>query len=980
MATLESQLAALSGQALALQVQIQEIEAEINSLISQIQANPEQEGQLILAANALANQRVALREQLVAVNAKITALQEVQPPAPPLTAPVVGQTQTPVAPAVDQNTDPQPKTLNQTQGTDGETETPAPAGAPRAQTSVGAGANDDNPQAASDTAPTVDNSGSNSSDIVLPTVTVTASRLPGAIYPEPNILDQFATYTWQASLYLMTDDQYRQFITSKKKNLSGYNLLIQNSGAPVNKTGFVGNLQNQNFYENNGVTTSASAVGGRNPAFPLDFYIDNIVLKSNLLGGGTGLAHNTTELSFQITEPNGITLINRLYQAVQDAAPRNTTGAIDYGQAQYLMVIRWYGFDENGNPQPPPAQARRRNKGSGTIVEKTDPRAIVEKYIPFQIRDIRFTVSNRLVTYDVVTSPTGQVINATSRRGTIPADIELTGKTVGDVLQGNGAVSSTLTTPVGSQADVRRVDNALENNQAPLPASAAPLVGTLTAVGLAQAMNSLQQELVNKKIQEYADTYEIDFAPGAEEIQSAKITLKNPSANQGSTPMAAPASKSPDSKLSDKQSVAFNGRVIPISAGTSILYAIDQIIRNSSYIYDQANIVADEDNEYVQNSKSIPVKWFNVMMEAVPDGNKRDTLRNAKVYKIKYTITPYIVQNFVSRFFPSVTYLGVHKSYPYWFTGENTAVLDYSATINHMYQLVLSGSTPGNNAQNAILRAQSASMADQIKWYYAPRAEQSTAGAENRGNEIPAEAAEYLYGSTSMSTAKVRIIGDPAWIQQGSITGIPTIADSFNDPFLVDGTINFDGVQPMFEVSFQKPEDYNLETGLADPYRDKNDQERLPKQSFIYQGTFVTSEFRGGRFEQTIEGNIYPFPVPDGSNAVAKPPGKQDPRRLDNPNGAVIDNTGKPLKPQPGVNNTSGTIPAPEVAGATSPGGSYDGDDSGTTPADVATTQPPPEAPNSDGAEVAWYDYEPPPKLAGSGNNADPPQTMALET
>jgi hypothetical protein len=850
---------------------------------------------------------------------------------------------------------------------------------PKAQITAGVGANDDNPQQSSSAAQSVSSSGSNSSTADSSGSSNTQNQQ--RIIPEPNVLDQFASSTWQASLYLMSSAQYSQFIQSKKKSLSGYNLLIQNSGAPVGKAGFVGGLQNQTFSENNGVTSSATAAAGRNPAFPLDFYIDNIVVKNYLLGKGSGIATNVSELTFQITEPNGITLINRLYQAVQDAAPRNSSGPIDYSQANYLMVIRWYGYDEYGNPQPPPATKRQTNNVNGSTVEKTDPRAIVEKYIPFQIADIDFTVSSRLVTYEVRSRPIGQMIGGTGRRGTIPADLELTGQTVRDVLQGNSA----------SPSRVEPVQELFENDGTPSytsgsgPASSAPSVGTLTAVGLTQAMNDLQKELVKNGTFQYGDTYEVVFAPGAEVIAGAKVTLKNPKANQASTPMSKPASQSPSSALPEKQSVAYSGRNIPVSAGTQMLYAIDQIIRNSSYIYDQANLTADESKpgEYIQNDTRVPVNWFNIMMEAVPDGNKYDTKRNATAYKIKYVITTYQVQNFVSRFFPTVNYLGVHKSYPYWFTGQNTAVLDYQAHINSMYQLVVTGSSPGQNLQNSQLQRFSASMADQIKWYYAPRSSESTAGAENRGNEIPAEAAEYMYGGSGLQSTKVKIIGDPAWIQQGSITGINGLTDSASQPFLLDGTINFDGVQPMFEVAFQKPEDYDLGTGLADPYRDKNNKSRLPKQSFIYQGTVVTSTFSGGRFEQQLEGTLYPFPIPDGSNAVSAPPGKQDPRRIDNPSGGLNSTTGQPLKAQPGVSNTNGALEAPVTVGEVSPGSSDNGDQDGVLPDDIVVAQSPPEPVDSEGVDVSVpddLDFTPPSRLAINSDIPDTPQNMAIET
>ena len=919
---------------------------------------------------------IVARSQTVAVETNL-----------PLTSPdAVAGPATEETPNVDTGTDAPTKTFSQTQSTPAQTVEQVGTGAvstspgtPVATGTSGNGADDNNPQQATAESSTNSNSNSNSS-----TVGNSGGFGSGtgnntfSIKPQPNILDQYASYTWSASLYLMSSEQYNQFVQSKKKSLTGYNLLIQSGGAPVNKTGFVGNLQTGVFYENNGVTSTTTADSGRSPAFPLDFYIDNISFTSRLNGKGTGQAHGAADLKFQVVEPNGITLLDRLYQAVQDSAPRNAGGPIDYTQARYLMVMRWYGFDENGNPIAP---------GKTAGVQLTDPNAIVEKFIPFSIKYVKFTVSNRLVTYDFDCAPIGQLVGGTSRRATVTSDVELTGKTVKDVLAGNAG------TPVSrsaTQADVRRVDNALENNAAPSVASGAPIIGSSSAVGLIQAMNSWQQELVKTGQRQYADTYEIVFAPGAEDIQNATVTLMEPVSNQSATPMGTAASKSPDSVLPDKQAVSYNGRNIAITAGTQMWYAIDYIIRNSSYISDQAAVgVSEENNPYINKDEAStkPVKWYNISIEAVQDGNKYDNKINAPVYKIRYIINAFTIQNFVSKFFPTVPWLGVHKSYPYWFTGDNVAVLDYQATFNNMYQLIVSGSTPGNNQANAILKTRSSSMRDQIKWYNAPRSTQSTAGAENRGNEIPAEAAEYLYDPGSLSEAKVRIIGDPAWIQQGVMLGTATV-DSFDNPFLSDGTINFDGHQPMFEIAWQKPQDYDLNTGLADPYASRD---RNPVQSYVYTGVSVTSEFKGGKFEQVLVGALYPFRKPDGLNAVQ---GSNAPQ---NASEATAQRTGVNLNsaagagrgyvnPEivnpapPGVNNDNGARPAPSDAEVTGSNTSYSGDQNGVQPADTVVAQASPEPPTSDGSDISVANYAAPPKLGDTGSTtADPSQYIVTE-
>jgi len=155
------------------------------------------------------------------------------------------------------------------------------------------------------------------------------------------------------------------------------------------------------------------------------------------------------------------------------------------------------------------------------------------------------------------------------------------------------------------------------------------------------------------------------------------------------------------------------------------------------------------------------------------------------------------------------------------------------------------------------------------KYTYMAASSESRQGSAEKGNEIASNASEVLYSPGDMSRTKVRIIGDPGWIQQGDLAGGVSVTEFSYSPFFPDGTINFDANQVMFEISWQRPQDYDIATGLADPYKGAGLEARLPLQSTVYQATKVISEFRQGKFEQTIEGNMYFFPIPSKTNTAA---------------------------------------------------------------------------------------------------------------
>ena len=732
----------------------------------------------------------------------------------------------------------------------------------------------------------------------LPGVTVTASALGAPdvagnlsasdeIVPQPNVLDRFASYTYSASVYLLSNVQYQQFIRTSKKSLNGYFLLFQSGGAPTNKGGFLGKGSGSVDGADPGATgLSQPEVEdfGRNPAFPQDFYIDSITIENALPGKLTQSPHFVTDLKFTVVEPGNITLLDRLYRAVQDVAQvDNDNQPINYTAAAYLMVIRWYGYDIDGNQVA--VGAVDPNTGL------TDPNAVVEKFIPFIITNINWQVSSKLVTYDFECAPISQWIAGSTRRGTIPFDAELSAKTVSELLGDNlqyvaataPAANPGTTTTTGGKGGVFATPNYSQSSvsgsttpPAPPKASTAPTSALTIKQGLMGAMNAYQQQLVKDGEYTVADTYNIEFGKHPDypndDIGQSLLRLTGNAITQSNTPMGVAPSKNANQGLNPAANPMNSiARKWSITSGTQLVQIIDQAIRKSSYIYNQQLITIDTaTNKEVPNpnpDKKI-MKWFEISMEAYQ--GKYDRKRNDFAYDIFFFVTPYPLQNFDSKYFPLTDFRGIHKAYPYWFTGQNTAVIDFTASFNSLYNITVTGTKKGDNGAD-ILRADTTASMREIPFYtHAPSSTQDRQGEEGRALEAQANAAEYIYSPSDMGTCSLRIVGDPAWIQQGSLSGGVSTKEFSYSAFLPDGSINFDAQQVMFEISWQRPNDYDLNTGLADPYAGGNTKDRLPIQSTVYSAQKVTSEFRQGKFEQTIEGALYMFPKPDGTNTVGK--------------------------------------------------------------------------------------------------------------
>lgn len=752
--------------------------------------------------------------------------------------------------------------------------------------------------------PTRDDAANNSTSTKQTEVNASEASLVKVI-PQPNVLDDYYSYSYQISVYLANDTQYKRLLYGNNLKLDGYQLLFQTGGAPLNRDGVRPQPAAGTTDQDGGTVPPEERNypdGGRSPFFDNDFYIDSVTLENLLPVGGNGGAHHNIDIKFTLIEPQGMTLLERLRDAVENHMPVNPDGKVNYVAATYIMIIRFYGYDQSGNIVMP-------IKGGLTVGGQTsDTQAVVEKIIPFKIKNIDWTVSSKTTSYEWTCKPVGQDIGGSTARGTIPYDIQLNATSVEKMLGGQARYASQSTpspakpgasttsgnqtdanqsdaetrrlagagtaqrVPPPTQASVRAVDNAIDAAaKAPQTAVSAPKPSRVVVQGLMQAMNDFQQKLVLDGVYEQADNYSIEFVgPGAEKIAGATLVQPNVKIPKNYTNM--PVGK----EVPEKDRVDNASRSWSITAGQQILQVIELILRNSSYIGSQALFTIDEDGKQIPTKNlnyNEPVKWYVINMSAQPRTNKLDGKRNDYAYDIKYTVSPFLIKNLNSIYFPVNRFTGVHKSYPYWFTGQNTAVLEYQETLNAIFRATLSGSVEEDALATKQRNAQTASLNDIMMYTYQARSTESSAGALGKSFELGANAAEVLYDPVGLKEAKVKIIGDPAWIAQGSLFR-PVNQETFGGKaltsgFMPDGSIAFDNQEILFEVVWQRPEDYDLGTGMADPYSktQKKYNARVALQSRVYMATKVTSEFRAGRFEQTLVGKIYTLVKPDASNA-----------------------------------------------------------------------------------------------------------------
>lgn len=690
----------------------------------------------------------------------------------------------------------------------------------------------------------------------------------GRIIPKANALDEYASYTYSISIYLLSPDDYRLML-SRKRAPQGWQLLIQSGGIPVGGPKIPGDQLTQEDPVEAGQAQLANL--GRNEFFNLDYYIDDVIVKHLTTNRGTLSPHQATELEFKIFEPNGLTFLPNLYKATQQyVALRGGSPGVRnqvYSSQTFLMAIRFYGYDKDGNLVTASNKQNQIVSTNGTVLQ-TSGTATIEKFIPFQFRSVEFRVQSKIAEYHCK-AITPQVNQATSAfRGRIPYNIELSSQGLQELLTGPLKITKQGQTPTQDQERDRESSSVLSAEPPPKSTAATRARDTSISQGLQEALNRFQAELVAEGIQEYPDIYEIEILEPV--IASAKLVPPGEFNPRQAAMIRAQTAK--DSLDGETQSVDTNSRTEKAPAGQSIVQFIDQAVRTSSYILEQQKYYIDQVTGKTVENATPPqtVAWFRIGLQAEPT-NFYDYKRNDYQYKIKYSIAAYQVNNIKSDYFPRNKFRGAHKLYSYWFTGENNQIIDFQQSFNNLFYIV----------QNARSRPKTTSnYLEADRYYYQPLNPESSQGSENmRVFDGAASAASWLYSPGDQGHIKLKIVGDPAWIFQGEEwSGIQDLNTNYA-PFLTDGTIQPTGSEVLFEVAFNNPTDYNLRTGLMDPGKfnygtDTAAREAgvystsppgLPRERYIYRTNECTSYFQKGSFTQELSGYIVTFDLSDSA-------------------------------------------------------------------------------------------------------------------
>ena len=678
------------------------------------------------------------------------------------------------------------------------------------------------------------------------------------IKASPNPLLGLASQTYSISIYMMNRSEYVQFLGTDKKTLPSRQLILQSGGAKAEE---------------------------RNKYFDVDFYIENVEFETVLGSQGVGSPHNVVKLNFDILEPQGITFLERLKKAVTDHVQEP---GVNINAQTYLMVIRFYGYDEFGNL----VTKKELPSATGTEISElestSDPQALVEKFIPFQFNDINYKINNKAVVYSCNCATPQNIVGYSTARGSIPFNFQLSASTVKKLLNGNSELQplvplvtrTTVKKPSFTEFGDATTIEVQEDVTTTVEQQRAGKLGlqdrTVTS-GLCDALNQHQRELA-KKNGMIPDEYiiEIEDVPGLIDAKMNKqggTKLTNTTMQTSSNPN--------QQKNMEKVSVDKQTKEYSISAGTQIIQLIDQVLKNSTYVTAQQTIAFDEiTNKEIRNPPVRTVQWYRITQLAAP--KQYCKIRNDYAYQITYRISRYQINTPRSPYFPPPMYRGAHKIYNYWFTGLNTEVIDFDIEVKSNYVTIMG--KDGLIADEDVAVGNDARFAE--KRFFQSSPDSSTQGAAGDAGRPAAQLAARLYSPADVSKADLTIVGDPDFIMQSELFYSAGNLEAFEP----DGSVNGNASEVLFEIRFNRPVDYNMATGETPVNAENSDskitgEKNLAAESLVYCAINVTNKFVDGKFIQSIQGVARMF-----DNAVNSPKQKQIEQNFvdDDPDGGDI--------------------------------------------------------------------------------------------
>jgi hypothetical protein len=704
-----------------------------------------------------------------------------------------------------------------------------------------------------------------------------------------NKLHAYTSYTYRITLFFLTSKDYNTLSANPSK-FTPKQALISSSGGYSKAKG----------------TSDTDTV--RHPDFRTDFFIDGLSIQTVVGLNAKNKASNAIDISFTITEPYGLSLLDRLLSACETSEDRNP----NYATQPYLLQIDMLA-------SPTDDMLTRFNRTDNLIDRKRIAIKIIEMKIKpsasgstYSIRAIPFNHS----AFDQTTAP-------------VPVPLNVEAKTVGDFFSNNDDQAQMFAGQLKTNEE--RLEAEIEKWIKSNPKAVNQIGREPTAAEIAEKKKALKDAIVYN-----TGSFTAAYNRYMEEVASkAKITQFPPTKISFTMPKEIADSnivdqlaQSTDTKMANQtkginntaDAALKNRLTFPINAGTNVIEVIDQVLGKSDYVKNQINTKNKLENdseakdEYTSGGERTDdktsaknIKWYKIIPTV--ELKDFDVVRNNFSKLVNYAILPYTAANAYHPNFPKTQGTDVEKQvvreYNYLYTGKNQDILRvdidfdtaYYTQISTYREQVARGGTNRFSDEGNFSQTLQSTEVKPTSTVVPQTTEVIGYNAKATGMNTATNPAEKLVGDLKNSiytkargdnlNIKLQILGDPDFIKQDDIYYNPRseeyqqiITNRGTAPIVRDGPaagqIIFDSEQVYVKLNFKNAVDIDDSIGI------QNKQETLSNGrktdgsfSGIYKVLTVQSEFNKGQFTQTLDLIRMPDELPKASTASNQPVNNQ---------------------------------------------------------------------------------------------------------
>lgn len=715
-------------------------------------------------------------------------------------------------------------------------------------------------------------------------------------YGQPkNKLHDYTSYTYRLTLFFLTKEDYNNLAASPSTFEPKYSLVSSGAGYAA-KSGQSISVKVED-------QTAVLVDTIRHPDFRTDFFIDNLQMTTVVGLNAKTKASNAIDISFNIVEPYGLSLLDRLLSACETSEDKHP----NYMSQPYLLQI-----DILASPTD---EQLSRMKQTNNLIDR--------KRIPIKLLEMKIRPTGSGTTYAIRAIPYNHTaFNMTVAAVPVPFNVEA--GTVGEFF--------------GGAEDIAKLFDDVKVNEERLESDLKKYIDEVTNVGgvapTAAEIENRRRALRNSlefKSKSFTAAYNVYMESISKDLQLSTLPPTKIAFNVAkefiNSPIVDELAQNSDARLIDpaagvsqQDSQLRITQSFSVNRGTSIIDVIDMVMGKSDYIKNQLDTQAKLNDtnqakaEYAGNNerandtqKPRDLKWYKIVPTVAL--NDFDFTRNNYSKTVLYNILPYTAINAYHPNFPKGTAQSVADSivrtYNYLYTGKNQDIIKLDIDFDNTYytqistyrnQVARSGQNASNDQNDIPVTEQATSGNVQIQnppvsiEYVGSNADSTGMNtATNPKEKIIADLKKSIYTAQrgDALNIKLQIVGDPGFIKQDDVYYNPGSTKEYSEFTKLVGSrgsqtvpmnpttgqIYFDMQQIFVEVNFKNAVDIDDSLGIVNKQEIlRNGRSTNGTFSGIYKVLTVQSEFNRGQFTQILDLVRMPDALPKPKTPVADKP------------------------------------------------------------------------------------------------------------